>query len=159
MDGVYSETLSDGLFLDGAVLELISTTEEVDIHWAKSLYGSLEKNGQTPVARPLAAFNSAFAGEGILLHVKETLSKPISLHYIHGSETSDVILHHVIKVDAGALQPDCGTFISARRFETSVSFVWASDIKRPPPEYLHIRCFRLLAPAPVHPFSRCAHQP
>jgi Fe-S cluster assembly protein SufD len=37
-----------------------------------------------------------------LLHVKETLSKPISLHYIHGSETSDVILHHVIKVDAGA---------------------------------------------------------
>ena len=102
VDGVYSETLSDGLFLDGAVLELISTTEEVDIHWAKSLYGSLEKNGQTPVARPLAAFNSAFAGEGILLHVKETLSKPISLHYIHGSETSDVILHHVIKVDAGA---------------------------------------------------------
>ncbi len=102
VDGVYSEELSDGLSADGLSLELLSSTVGVDIHWAKCIYGSLEKNGQNPVARPLAAFNSAFAQEGILIHVKKTPAKPISLHYIHDSETSDVILHHVVKVDEGA---------------------------------------------------------
>ena len=102
VDGVYSEALSDGLSLDGVLLELLSSTADFDIHWAKGLYGGLEKNGQNPVARPLAAFNSAFAQEGILLHVKKTPAKPISLHYVHSSETSDVIFHHVVKVDEGA---------------------------------------------------------
>jgi Fe-S cluster assembly protein SufD len=102
VDGVYSEALSDGLYGDGITLELLSLTSDVDIHWAKGLYGSLERKGQSPVARSLAAFNSAFAQEGILLHVTKTPPKPISLHYVHGSATSDVILHHVLKVDEGA---------------------------------------------------------
>ena len=102
VDGVYSEVLSDGLTVDGATLELLSLTSDVDVHWAKGLYASLEKSGQDPVARSLAAFNSAFAQEGILLHVKKTPDKPVSLHYVNGSETSDVILHHLVKVDAGA---------------------------------------------------------
>jgi Fe-S cluster assembly protein SufD len=102
VDGVYSKALSDGLLEDGMTLELLSATSDFDIHWAKGLYGSLERKGQNPVARSLAAFNSAFAQEGILLHVKKTPAKPISLHYVHSSATSDVILHHVLKVDEGA---------------------------------------------------------
>ena len=102
VDGVYSEALSDGLSGDGMTLELLSSTSDFDIHWAKGVYGSLERKGQNPVARPLAAFNSAFAQEGILLHVKKTPAKPISLLYVHSSAASDVILHHVLKVDQGA---------------------------------------------------------
>ena len=102
VDGIYSEEFSDGLSIDGVTLELLSSTSDVDIHWAKSLYGSLEKKGQKPVARPLAAFNSAFAQEGILMHVKKTPPKPISLHYVRESDVSDVMLHHVVKIDEGA---------------------------------------------------------
>jgi Fe-S cluster assembly protein SufD len=50
----------------------------------------------------LAALNTAFATDGVLIHVTCKASKPISLQYHHKSETSDAILHHVIRVDAGA---------------------------------------------------------
>ena len=73
-----------------------------DLHWAKGLYGTLEANGQVPVQRPLAALNTAFATDGLLIHVTGTPSKPISICYEHKSETSDAMLHHVVKVDAGA---------------------------------------------------------
>lgn len=102
VDGVFDAEASDDLSLDGIVIERLATSTASDIHWAKDLYGTLETNGQTPVERPLAALNTAFATDGILVHVKSTPSKPISLVYAHASETSDAILHHVIKIDAGA---------------------------------------------------------
>jgi Fe-S cluster assembly protein SufD len=37
-----------------------------------------------------------------LIHVTGTPSKPVSLIYKHKSDTSDAILHHVIKLDEGA---------------------------------------------------------
>lgn len=73
-----------------------------DIHWAKDLYGVLEARGQTPVPRPLAALNTAFAADGIAIHVTGKPSKPISLIYKHASESSDALLHHVIRVESGA---------------------------------------------------------
>jgi Fe-S cluster assembly protein SufD len=54
------------------------------------------------VARPLAAFNSAFATDGVLIRATGQAARPVALVYIHKSETSDAILHHCIKVDAGA---------------------------------------------------------
>ena len=68
----------------------------------KDLYGTLEKNGQTPVARPLAALNTAFAADGVLIHVTDKVSKPVNIVYRRTSETADVMLHHVVKLDAGA---------------------------------------------------------
>ncbi|NIZ11276.1 Fe-S cluster assembly protein SufD, partial [Pseudooceanicola sp. HF7] len=73
-----------------------------DIHWAKGLYGVLESAGQNPVARPLAALNTHAATDGMLIRVTGKASKPISLVYHHRSETSDAILHHVVKVEEGA---------------------------------------------------------
>ncbi len=101
VDGVFDVGASDDLTLEGVTIERLATSTS-DLHWARDIYGVLETNGQTPVQRPLAALNTACATDGILIHVTGKASKPISLVYIHKSETSDAILHHCIKLDAGA---------------------------------------------------------
>ena len=101
VDGVFDEAASADLTLEGITIERLAAAN-ADIHWAKGLYGALETNGQTPVERPLATLNTAFATDGVLLHVTGRPSKPIHLIYRHVSNTSDAILHHVIKVDADA---------------------------------------------------------
>lgn len=99
VDGVFDPAQSDDLTAAG--VELLSQSG-ADIHWAQGLYGVLETRGQTPVARPLAALNTAAATEGALIRVTARAEKPINLIYLHTSETSDVILHHVVKLEAGA---------------------------------------------------------
>lgn len=100
VDGVFDAAASDDL--SGAGIEIDRLAEAADIHWAKDLYGTLETAGQTPVARPLAALNTAFGTDGVLIRVTGEASKPINLIYNHASETSDAILHHVVRVERGA---------------------------------------------------------
>ncbi|MCR9108667.1 SufD family Fe-S cluster assembly protein [Marivita sp. XM-24bin2] len=100
VDGVFSAEESDDLALDHVTIDRLADAR--DIHWAKDVYGVLEARGQTPVQRPLATLNTAFATDGVLIHVTGKAPKPISLIYRHASETSDAILHHVVKVDSGA---------------------------------------------------------
>ena len=102
VDGVYDAEASDDLTLEGVKIERLSAAAKTDIHWARDLYGVLEERGQTPVARPLAALNTAYASDGVLIHVTGRPSKAINLIYIHKSESSDAILHHAIKLEAGA---------------------------------------------------------
>src|SRR6056297_258790 len=102
VDGVFDAEASDDLSLEGVKIERLSDAASVDIHWAKDLYGVLEERGQTPVARPLAALNTALATDGIVIHVTGTVSEPVNLIYHHRSTSSDAILHHVIKMDPGA---------------------------------------------------------
>ncbi len=100
VDGVFSPEESDDLSLEGVTIDRLADPK--DIHWAKDLYGALEAKGQDPVARPLAGLNTAFASDGLLIHVTGKPNKAISLIYRHEADTSDATLHHVIKVDAGA---------------------------------------------------------
>ncbi len=102
VDGVFDAQASDDFAMDGVRIERLADVATADIHWAKDLYGVLEARGQDPVVRPLAALNTAFATDGIAIHVTGKPSKPISFVYVHQSETSDAILHHVVRVDAGA---------------------------------------------------------
>ncbi|WP_253949328.1 SufD family Fe-S cluster assembly protein [Mangrovicoccus sp. HB161399] len=102
VDGVFDPAQSDALELEGITIERLAEAGTKDIHWAKDLYGVLEARGQSPVERPLAALNTAFATDGILIHVTGTPSKPVSLVYIHRDEVSDAILHHAVKVESGA---------------------------------------------------------
>jgi Fe-S cluster assembly protein SufD len=99
-DGVFDPDASDDLAMQGVTIERLS--ESRDIHWAKDIYGTLEARGQTPVPRPLAALNTAYARDGVLIHVHGKAEKPIHLVYHHKSARSDAILHHVVKVDSGA---------------------------------------------------------
>ncbi|GAA6187140.1 Fe-S cluster assembly protein SufD [Litorivita sp. NS0012-18] len=101
-DGVFDAAASDDLTLAGVSIERLADVAQTDIHWAKDLYGALESNGQNPVERPLAALNSAFASDGVVIRVSGKASKPVSLIYVHESETSDAVLHHVVKLEEGA---------------------------------------------------------
>jgi len=101
VDGVYDADASDDLTLEGVTIERLAAANS-DLHWATSIYGVLETRGQNPVERPLAALNTAFATDGILIHVTGKPSKPINLIYRHESDSSDAILHHCIKLEDGA---------------------------------------------------------
>ena len=102
VDGVYSADLSDDLSLEGVEIDRLEDVCCTDDHWAEAFYGVLEANGQTPVERPLAALNTAFAGDGVTIRVTGRPSRPINLIYTQGTEESDVFLHHVVRVESGA---------------------------------------------------------
>ncbi|MEH6392208.1 MAG: SufD family Fe-S cluster assembly protein [Sulfitobacter sp.] len=101
VDGVYDADASDDLAQEGITIDRLADMP-TDLHWARDLYGTLEKNGQTPVARPLAALNTAFAPDGMLIRVTGKPSKPVNFIYRRRTEIADVMLHHCIKLDAGA---------------------------------------------------------
>ncbi|KIN65064.1 Protein SufD [Sulfitobacter noctilucicola] len=115
VDGVFDADASDDLALEGITIERLATSES-DLHWARDIFGVLETAGQTPVARPLAALNTGLATDGVLIHVTGKTSKPVSLIYNHKSETSDAILHHCIKMDAGTELTVLETGPAAARF-------------------------------------------
>ncbi|WP_120635476.1 SufD family Fe-S cluster assembly protein [Ruegeria sp. EL01] len=116
VDGVFSAEDSDDLSLEGVSIDRLEDICCKDIHWAKELYGVLEARGQVPVQRPLAALNTAFASDGVAIHVTGKPSKPINLIYRHASPTSDAILHHVVRVESGAEATILETGPAASRF-------------------------------------------
>ncbi len=101
-DGVFDAAASDDPALAGVEITRLAETARTDIHWAQELYGVLEARGQSPVARPFAALNTAAATDGVLIRVSGAAAKPVHLVYRHGAATSDVILHHCVKVEPGA---------------------------------------------------------
>ncbi|MDD8023156.1 MAG: Fe-S cluster assembly protein SufD, partial [Paracoccaceae bacterium] len=102
VDGVFDAQASDDLAAEGLEISRLAAADSADIHWASGLYGTLECAGQTPVARPLAALNTAAATDGVLIRVTAKVSKPVHLLYVHKSEISDPILHHCIKLEANS---------------------------------------------------------
>lgn len=116
VDGVFDPAQSNDLAGTGLEIDLLDTALSADIHWAKDLYGVLETNGQTPVERPLAALNTAFASAGVVIRVTEKVSKPVHLHYLHADETSDAMIHNLVKVEAGAEVTLLETGPAASRF-------------------------------------------
>ena len=102
VDGILDLSQSDDLILEGATIETLIDATSKDIHWAKDLFGSLEKNGQKPVKRPLAALNTAMAAEGLVIRITDKCKKPLAIRYIHNSETSDALVHNIIKIESNA---------------------------------------------------------
>ncbi|PPB79713.1 Fe-S cluster assembly protein SufD [Albidovulum inexpectatum] len=102
VDGVFSSAESDDPALAGVEIQRLAEADEADIHWAKSLYGVLESRGQSPVARPFAALNTAAARDGILIRVTGKVDRPVHVIYRHESDVSDAVLHHCIRVEEGA---------------------------------------------------------
>ncbi|WP_415920618.1 Fe-S cluster assembly protein SufD [Tateyamaria sp. SN6-1] len=113
VDGVFDADASDDLTLAGVRIDRLA--EPADIHWAAELYGALEADGHY-VERPLAALNTAFATDGVLIHVTGQAAKPINIIYLHQDETSDATLHHLVKLDAGAELTLLETGPAAARF-------------------------------------------
>ncbi|SMH56774.1 SufD family Fe-S cluster assembly protein [Maritimibacter sp. HL-12] len=102
VDGVFDAEASDPLALSGVEIEPLDEAARADIHWAREVYGVLEARGQNPVERPFATLNTAFAREGLVIRVTGKAAQPINLIYRHASETSDALIHHVVKLEPGA---------------------------------------------------------
>ncbi len=102
VDGMIDLEASDDLALDGVTIAPLAEAMARGDDWVKALYSTLEENGQNPVSRPLATFNSAMASEGVAILVTAKVSKPINLIYLRKSDTSDAMLHHLIKVEQDA---------------------------------------------------------
>ena len=100
VDGVFDAAASDDPALAG--VEISRLAEGGALHWARDLYGTLESRGQNPVPRSLATLNTAFARDGVLIRATARADKPVALIYRQSSTGSDAILHHCVKVDAGA---------------------------------------------------------
>ncbi|SFS09241.1 Fe-S cluster assembly protein SufD [Yoonia litorea] len=116
VDGVFDEDASDDLTAEGVTIERLADVAASDIHWAKDLYGVLEARGQKPVARPLAALNTATATDGVVIRVTAKAEKPINLIYLHNDASSDAVLHNLVKVEAGAEVTLLETGPAASRF-------------------------------------------
>jgi len=102
VDGRLDAAASDPLALEYLEIEPLSQVAEVDIHWAAEVFGQLEARGQDPVARPLAALNTALATEGLVIRAKGVVPRPVSLVYVHERPSSDAMIHHVVRVEPGA---------------------------------------------------------
>ena len=101
VDGVFAPALSDPLAETGLEVERLATVVAKDIHWARDLHGVLEARGQSPVERPFAAMNTAFAADGLVIRAVATPARPVCLIYLHDNPASDVALHHLIRIEAG----------------------------------------------------------
>ncbi len=102
VDGVFDPALSDAPEAAGLEILPLSKALASDIHWTRELFGVLEARGQDPVDRPLAALNTARAREGVAIRATGRASRPVHLVYLHRSETSDALIRHLVRLDAGA---------------------------------------------------------
>ncbi|WFE74335.1 Fe-S cluster assembly protein SufD [Roseinatronobacter sp. S2] len=102
VDGVFDPASSDDPALAGVEISLLHDVAMTDLHWVQDIYGKLEARGQSPVDRPLAAFNTAFAQQGVLIRATGKAAKPVALVYLRSSEDADAIMHHVIRVEQEA---------------------------------------------------------
>lgn len=118
VDGVFDADASDDLAHEGLEISRLADVSAADIHWANDLYGTLETRGQTPVHRPLATLNTAFATDGVCIRATAQVAKPVSLIYLHSDDASDVMLHSLVKVEAGASLTLLENGPAAARFNT-----------------------------------------
>lgn len=86
--------------LDG--LQGVEIASINDAAWAEGLYGKIEAASQNPVPRPLAALNTARAGDGLAIRVTGKAARPLHIIHRRKDEGADAIWHHVIKMEAGS---------------------------------------------------------
>ena len=101
VDGVLDLARSDALNLLNVEIEPLEKAVQSDIHWVQEIYGAIEASGQTPVARPLAALNTATANSGLVIKVTGKVPKPVAIIYERQDTETDGEIHHVVKVETG----------------------------------------------------------
>lgn len=102
VDGVFDAAASDPLALAGVEIGLLADAAQADLHWARDLFGTLEARAQSPVERPLASLNTAFATQGVLIRVTGKVAKPVSLIYRRSAAQADALVHHVLRLEDDA---------------------------------------------------------
>ncbi|MEL7461747.1 MAG: Fe-S cluster assembly protein SufD [Pseudomonadota bacterium] len=101
-DGVFDPQASDDPAEEGLEIARLAEVTQLDVHWAKDLYGVLEAAGHDPVPRPFAALNTATATDGVVIRATAKAKRPVALVYLHQDTTSDVAMHFLVRVEEGA---------------------------------------------------------
>ena len=101
-DGVFDAEASDAPEEAGLEIARLADVTQLDVHWAKDLYGVLEAAGHDPVPRPFAALNTATATDGVVIRATSKATRPVALIYLHEDTTSDVAMHFLVRVEEGA---------------------------------------------------------
>lgn len=120
VDGVFDAEASDPLVAEGLEIGRLSEALRDEEHWVSSCFGTLEAAAHDPVARPLAALNTALATDGVVIRATARLSRPVQLSYLHRESGSDVSLHHVIRVEPGAALTVLENGPAAARFSAAL---------------------------------------
>ncbi len=102
VDGVFDPDASDDLRAEGLEVVRLAEAGARDIHWAQELYGTIETEGQKPVARPLATLNTATASDGVVIRATGRVARPVSLIYLRRDPSAEMTLHHLVRVEEGA---------------------------------------------------------
>ena len=102
VDGVFSPEDSTPLDVAGVEIAPLGEVLGTDIHWAREVFGVLEAAGQVPVERPFAALSTARAVEGCVIRVTGQASRPIHFVYRRKETGAEAMMHHVIRLEAGA---------------------------------------------------------
>lgn len=97
--GAFDAAASD---LSGTDAEPLSQALRADIHWARDLLGVLEARGQQPVPRPFAALGVAHARDGAVLRASHRTARHVEIFSRDDATGYTPILHHLVKIDAGA---------------------------------------------------------
>ena len=101
-DGVFDAAASDALALDGVEIELLQMPPAPTCTGRATCSARWTRGRKPRWSGPLASFNTAYATQGVLIRVTRTPAKPISLIYRRSATDADAMLHHVIRVEAGA---------------------------------------------------------
>lgn len=102
LDGVLAPGESDALAMEGVEIRPLAEVLATDITWARELFGALEERGQVPVDRPLAALNTARASEGLAIRVTGRAPRPVHLVYRRSRPEAEALVHHLVRLEAGA---------------------------------------------------------
>ncbi|MGM0585422.1 MAG: SufB/SufD family protein [Pseudomonadota bacterium] len=100
-DGVV-EADAQELAMAGVEAVTLKEALQADIHWAKELFGVLEARSHDRTPRPLAAFNTAVAEQGLAIRVTGKAPRPILIRGVREAGHADATLHHVVKLEEGA---------------------------------------------------------
>lgn len=100
VDGRFDAAASDDLAESG--IEIATLAALPAHHWAADLYGTLEARGQSPVARPFAALNTAVAADGAVLRVTGAVARPVHIVHRRRAADADPVVHHLVRVEPGA---------------------------------------------------------
>ncbi|MEM6467830.1 MAG: SufD family Fe-S cluster assembly protein, partial [Pseudomonadota bacterium] len=102
-DGVLDQPSGAQAAVDGLETSSLAEALAEDDHWSKDLFAQLEMDGQNPVSRPLAIYNTARATEGLALRATAPVESPVIVTYrAQDSSDADHLTRHVVRVEAGA---------------------------------------------------------
>lgn len=120
VDGRFDAAASDKLEGEGIEISTLAAAEAQADHWAGALFGTLEAAGQKPVLRPFATLNTLAAADGVLIRVTGKAARPIHIIYRRKAEDADVLVHHVVKLEADAEVTLLETGMIGARSNTSI---------------------------------------